>query len=201
MGPPQSGKSSLAKSLVASALDRGRWVFVQDSAREFEDLCTPYATAAEWSAAAAAATPEQPLSRAAAVACYDGADELVELVFSLGDRWNRSFGACRAPIMLVLNESTELGETGSTYLGKLQSRLISQRRHLGVEILYCLQWTTQLPRPVYAVATRVYLFRQTRQDSIADLEVKLNLERGQLGLLSHMPPHRYVTWQQGTGLL
>lgn len=201
VGPPKSGKSSLCKRLLLERLERGRWCFVQDSAREFEDVCVPYATAAAWTAAAAAATPERPLPRAAAVACFDGADELVELVFSLGDRWNRSFGACRAPICLALNESTELGETGSTYLGKLQSRLVSQRRHLGIEVLYCLQWSTQLPRQVYAVATRVYLFRQTRADSIADLELKLNLERGSLGLLATLPPHRFVTWEQGKGLV
>jgi hypothetical protein len=202
IGPPAHGKTSLAAELARERLAAGRWLLAQDQDGEFGSLCRPYATAADFlRALRAAAVDGETIPAGAAFPCagYQGADELLELAVSLGEQWNRSAGSTREPICVVVNESSGFEGAGSTFLGRLQNVALNQRRHLGLELVYCLTRPSMLPRPVYDVATDVYLFFQPSSDRVRALESLLGLERGELDPLLSLPPHSYLHWQPRRG--
>lgn len=197
VGPPEHGKSSLCAELALARLRAGSFVLVQDANGEFGRLCRPYQTPGEFlTAVRAAAEAKQAIPRGAALACAGGADELIALGIALGEQWNRGHDSTRVPICVVVNESSSFKETGATFLGKLQDVILNQRRHLGLEIVYCLQRPSQLPQPVYDVATDIYLFRQMNSDRVRDLERRVGVEQGALEILLNLPPHKYVHWTQ-----
>lgn len=199
VGPPAHGKSSLCAELALARLRAGSWVLVQDVNREFHRLATPYPTPHEFLAAVSGAAGEQrAITRGAALACAGGADELLELALSLGRSWNQPHDTTRAPICVVINEATGFEESGATYLGKLQNVILNQRRHLGLELVYCLQRPTMLPQPVYDVATDVFMFRQSSSDRVRALEKNLGCEQGSLDILLSLAPHKYLHWTDGT---
>jgi hypothetical protein len=223
VGQPAQGKSSLAGQIVRERVGAGRWVFVQDSNREFRHVFTGWASTAEWKryAASGGAVDDGPavaenaahaqrvaddsastlIYRGAAFDCPDGADELVDLALELGAAWNQQHGEVREPICILLNEPSQLDASGSTYLGKNLERLINQRRHLGVELILCLQRPTMMQTGVWAVVTDCYMFGLRRSDDRDKLERELGLPRGTLAELGTLPAHHYKHWRVGQGLL
>lgn len=199
VGPPGYGKSSLCAELALDRLRAGSFVLVQDVNREFGRLCTPYPTTQDYLTAVSAAAAEQkPITRGAALACANGADELLELARSLGEQWNQAHGETRAPICVVINEATGFEESGSTFLGRLQNIVLNQRRHLGLELVYCLQRPSMLPQPVYDVATDVFMFCQSSSDRVRTLEKNLGCESGSLEILLSLPRHKFLHWTDGS---
>jgi len=205
VGPPGCGKSSLAAQLAHERLRAGRWVFVQDQNREFRQVgAVEYTSVHEAELAIGQAFAQQrPVSRFVALCTARGADDVLELAVRIGEQWNQRFQAVRAPLCLIVNETSSFEGSGSSYIDKTQERAINLRRHLGLELVYCMQRPTQLPKSVWDVITDAYLFAQVRPDRIVELEGNLNLPRGALASLSTaaMPPHRYLHWQAGRGLL
>lgn len=202
IGPPAHGKSSLSAELALERLRAGRWVLAQDQNEEFARFCRRYESSAAFlSALARAADDGAPVAQGAAFPCAGetGADEVLELAVSLGEQWNREAGGTREPICVVINEASGFDGAGSTFLGKLQNVCLNQRRHLGLELIYCLTRPSMLPRPVYDVATDVYLFYQPSSDRIRTLESLLGLERGELDTLGSLAPHTYLHWQPRRG--
>jgi len=202
VGPPAHGKTSLAAELARERLRAGRWLLAQDQDGEFDSLCRRYASAGDFlRALRAAATDGETIPAGAAFPCAgdQGADELLELAVTLGEKWNRTAGSTREPICVVVNEASGFEGAGSTFLGKLQNVALNQRRHLGLEMVYCLTRPSMLPRPVYDVATDVYLFFQPSSDRVRTLESLLGLERGELEPLLSLPPHSYLHWQPRRG--
>lgn len=201
VGPPGHGKSSLAAALAAERLRAGSWLLVQDVNTEFHRLCVPYARPADFLAAcAAAAKNNTPMPRGAALACENGADELIELAIALGRKWNQSAGHVSRPICVVVNESSSFDETGATHLGKVQNVALNQRRHLGLELVYCLQRPNQLPQPAYDVATEVYLFNQRNEERVRFLERALGMNKGALAPLETLAPYRYMKWRRAAAV-
>lgn len=198
VGGPGYGKTSLCAELAFERLRAGSFVLVQDVNHEFERLGTPYPTAETYlTAIAAAASEQKPITRGAALACANGADELLDLAYALGQQWNQSHGTARARICVVINEATGFGKSGSTFLGRMQNMVLNQRRHLGLELVYCLQHPAMLPRQVFDVATDVYMFNQSSSDRVRELEVRLGFERGELEPLLSLPRYRYLHWKSG----
>lgn len=203
VGPPGAGKSSLAAMLAHERLAEGRWVFVQDQNREFHAVGATEYTSPELAlrAIAAAFEEQRPVSRFFALATPRGADDVLDLAVKLGERWNQRHQSVRVPLTLIINESSSFEGSGPTWIDKVQERAINLRRHLGLELVYCLQRPSQLPSSVWEVCTDVFLFAQQRADRIDMLEKNLNLPRGQLAGLAHLERFRYLHWQAGRGLV
>ncbi len=202
VGPPEHGKSSLSAELALERMKQGRWVLAQDQNEEFGRFCARYPTAGAFTAALAAAADDgrrMPAGAAFPCAGEQGADEVLQLAVDLGEQWNRAAGGTREPICVVINEASSFEGAGSSFLGKLQNVVLNQRRHLGLELIYCLTRPSMLPRPVYDVATDAYLFFQPSAERVRALEPLLGLERGQLDPLLTLPPHRYLHWQPRRG--
>jgi hypothetical protein len=202
VGPPEHGKSSLSAELALDRLKRGRWVLAQDQNHEFGRFCARYPTAVDFKRALARASEEgKPFPQGAAFPCAgdDGADEVLQLAVDLGEQWNRAAGGTREPICVVNNEASGFDGAGSTFLGKLQNVVLNQRRHLGIELIYCLTRPSMLPRPVYDVATDAFLFYQPSLQRIRELESLLGLDRGELERLSSLARHAYVHWTPRRG--
>ena len=196
VGPPEHGKSSLSAELALERLKRGRWVLAQDQNHEFGRFCTRYPTAVEFKRALARAAEEgKSIPSGAAFP-----DEVLQLAVDLGEQWNRgSAGGTREPICVVINEASGFDGAGSTFLGKLQNVVLNQRRHLGLELVYCLTRPSMLPRPIYDVATDAFLFYQPSTERIRTLESLLGLGRGELDRLGTLPPHAYLHWTPRRG--
>lgn len=200
VGPPEHGKSSLLLELAIARAHAGSFVIMQDTNREMGHRFPSFLTGAEFRKWAAQQDPEQPAPTGVAIACPDGADELVALALELGGEWNQAFGATRQPIALVLNEVSALVESGPTHVGPQLRRLMNQRRHLGIEPIFGLQHAAQLPASAWDVVTDVYMFAQRREDRVDALEKHLSIPRGQLAFLATLPVHRYAHWNIKTGL-
>jgi len=198
VGPAGYGKTSLAAKLIEERLAAGSWVFVHDANQDYTGLCQWYRTADDWRREfAAKVAAGEPIARGAAIGGMEDASEVVDLVMELGERWNRGRGQDnKIPLCLVLDESSSIGDGGSTYMGKTQNRLLNQRRHLGIEAIYNLQQPAQLAAPFWDAATDVYLFRQTRGDRIDLMERNLSLPKGSLEFLSSLDRYRFAHWSQ-----
>lgn len=199
VGPPGHGKSSLAAELAEKRLREGRWVLVQDMNREFGRFCAPYANEAEFLELANRASKEdRPCPAGAAFPL--SADRVLALAVQLGTSWNLERGHVSEPICVVINETTSFEGSGSTFVGQDLARAVAQRRHLGLEMIYCMQHAAQLPESIFEFVTEVHMFRQTRSDRTDKLERTVGLERGSLEGLLKLEPHRYATWRPMVGL-
>jgi hypothetical protein len=200
LGPPRSGKTSLALELAHERAELGRWVFVQDANREAGHLMPSYSSVAQWrEAAAAAAAAGEPLERMAAIECLESADELIEHVSALGQQWNVE-GQRGESICLVLNEFSDLDKAGSTWMGKPLTRLLSKRRHYGVECIFALQFLGMVPTKAWEILTDCYLFRMPRGSTRRKLEELFSLAEGALDCLADLERHRYLHWSAETGI-
>ncbi len=199
VGPPGHGKSSHAAKLAEARLREGRWVLAQDTNREFGRFCVEYKSVRAFiEGLAAGARDGHSMPRGAAFAT--SADEVLALAVQLGEQWNRSGGAVQSPICVVVNETTSFESSGSTHVGVGLSRAVSQRRHLGLEMVLCMQHLAQLPGAVFEAATEVHLFRQKRAKRLASLEDLLGEPEGTLAGLRDLPKHRFATWVPELGL-
>ena len=195
-GPPQHGKTTIAKKIVDEKLRAGWWVFAHDVAWQYRS-CRHWTTAAAWTKAArAAADAKKPFPRGASFGC--GASEMTELAISVGRR-NRA-GAVRVPILVVYDESSLLEKSSGSYISPSDNALISTRRHKGIGLVYLLQWPTQLHPAFLALATDVFLFRQSPQH-LNMLEERLHLQRGDLASLGSAPKFKFAHVQPGVGLV
>ncbi len=194
IGMPGFGKSSLAAHLAEDRLKAGRVVLVQDAARDFRSICAEYPDVATYKRALkAAGGPKAPtFPRGAAFAL--GADPVLELAKELGEIWNKPTGGTPVPICVVINEASSSEESGSTYVGRLAEQCLNQRRHLGLELIYCLQRPTQLTAAFWDAATRVDVFYQRRRKNISAIEDALDRDRGSLSFLGELPRHRHWHW-------
>jgi hypothetical protein len=196
VGPPGHGKTSLAMELALERLRAGRWVLVQDAAREWAPrICVEFPAPPDFLRSLSAG---QPVRRGASFPV--GADQILELGRSLGAAWNQSAGHVTQPICLVVNEASSSEESGPTWVGRLADQVINQRRHLGLELIYCLQRPTQLSSAFWDAATYVAMFRQTRADRVDALERAVGVERGALRSLLSLDRHQYLRWTPAGGL-
>lgn len=189
VGPPGYGKTSLAAHLAEERLRAGRVVLVQDARREYSPICEHYPDAAAYKRALADATAEAPAPRGAAFPT--SADAVLELGTELGNAWNASAGSIRQPITLVINEASSLEASGPSWIDKLTDRCINQRRHLGLELVFCLQRPSQLTAAFWDAATEVGIFRTVRADEVSRLEKRLGVPDGAAADLPTLPRHRY----------
>lgn len=201
IGPQGYGKSSLGAELAERRLRQGSWVIAQDMNRETGRFCVGYPSPAEFlQAVALAAKEDRPIPRGAAFAA--SADVVIGVAASLGEAWNRgSSGAPPHPICVLINEATSFEAAGSTFVGQELARVLNQRRHLGLELVLCMQNAAQLPASVFEAATEVHLFRQNRSDRIDMLEQRLGEPRGRLAGLAELVPHRYASWRPVVGMI
>lgn len=200
VGPPGHGKSSLAAELAEARLREGRWVLAQDTNREFGRFCAPYESPRAFlDRCAQAAKDQQPMPRGASFA--RPADDVLALAVQIGTEWNLRRGSVHAPICVVVNETTTFEGSGSTHVGVDLGRTVAQRRHLGIELILCMQHAAQLPASVFEFATEVHAFRQKRADRIVTLEKTLGENAGALLGLSDLGKHRFATWRPDAGLV
>jgi hypothetical protein len=200
IGPQGFGKSSLGAELAEQRLAAGSWLIVQDSNRETGRFCREYASTADFLTALDSARGAEQAAPAGA-AFAGGADEVLGLAVTLGERWNRPTGRAPHPICVLVNETTSFDQAGSTHIGKEITRALNQRRHLGLELVLCMQDPAHLPSAVFTAATEVHMFRQDRADSIDKLERGLGLARGALRGLGALEQFEYVTWRRVVGLV
>jgi len=200
LGPPGHGKSSLAAELAEARLRQGSWVLAQDANRELGRFCVEYpSTHAFLERVAATAKEGKPMPGGASFAT--SADAVLRLAVTLGEQWNRARGTVAQPICVVVNETTSFEGAGSTWVGQELASAVGQRRHLGLELVLCMQHAAQLPALIFESATEVHAFRQKRADRIVALERVLGEDPGAFGALRDLPKHRFTTWRPDAGLV
>lgn len=199
IGPQGYGKSSLAAELAEQRLRSGAWVVAQDMNRETGRFCVAYDSPAQLLELLSRHAKEQrPLPGGAAFA--SAADGVLRVACALGEQWNRAHGTVRHRICVLVNEATSFEGAGSTFVGQELARTLNQRRHLGLELVLCMQNAAQLPAAVFEAATEVHIFRQDQAKRIRLLEDRLGLREGSLERLPELVPHQYVTWRPVVGL-
>ena len=175
IGPAGSGKTMIAKRYVQEQLARGVWVFVHDPGCQFVTSgCIAYPSFAAWQEAARASQKGgRPLPRGASIQARTPS-EIVEGCRELGERHNRSRvgrgGPPPFPMLLVIDESTLLDTSGSTWVGKSDAEVMANRRHFGIGIVMLQQHPGQLPAPVYRQATDLILFNSSDTKSLEKIE-------------------------------
>lgn len=194
IGLPGDGKTSLVSTLIKRHLRETRGIVIaHDPLRQFEVTgCRYYETVEEFRAAYAAAGKKgEELPRGASIGGED-ADPVTELVLELGKRLNTAVSV-RCPILYPADEGTMREGSGSSYMSKLDKRLIVTRRHRGVGPVINLQEVGQLTANFYRLSTNVYAFRLTEPRAL-ELERHLCLEEGALirAGLTRLPPHTYL---------
>lgn len=198
VGPPQMGKTTIARTLVRDHLAAGGWAFVHDPNRQFRDMCAVYDDAAAWRAAAAAAGKETPFPRGASLG--GKATDVTQLAVDIG-RAHNTADNIRVPIMLVYDESSLMGSSGGSYVGELDNALLSNRRHWGVGPVYNVQRPTALTEGFYNLATDVFILAQSSDRRTRVLEEYLGLPDGALDALVGAEPFTFRHWKAGKGLV
>lgn len=197
IGGPGSGKTTLARRIVADHLEGGGWAFVHDPASQYRDLCAWYPDAAAWELAAAnAVKTRKPLPRGTAIGGTN-ADLVLALVVKLGQRWRG-----RIRMLVVVDEGSLLTSSGGSWMGAQDNVLVSMRRHLGIGPLFLQQRVNQLASQFYDMASDVWLFRAPNPDGLERLEKNLGLPPG--SLLEHVPrlaEHDHVHVVSGKGFV
>lgn len=201
VGLPGHGKTTIARGEVhhhLSTFPTGI-ALVHDPNRQFRDLCAVYDDVTAYRAAAAAAVAaKKPFPRGASIG--GNAVDVTRLAVELG-RAHNTAGNVKVPILDVKDESSLVTSSGSTFMGELDTQLLSNRRHWGIAPIYNVQKPTALTEGFYTMATRVVIFAQPSERRTRVLEEYLGLPDGALAELVGAPPFRYVEWQSGKGLV
>lgn len=191
-GPRGCGKTTLARRIVRSRLEAGRWVFCHDHVQQYRGLCVPMNSVNTWrTTMAAAAIDKLPVPRGYSFACE--ATELIDLADELGAKHNSALSE-RFPMTLVFDEGSLLAQ--GTHVDQSFNRLMAVARHRGVELVFLVQRRAQLSIGFWEFGTDFYLFRQPtgRTDEI---ESPLSLPRGALTGLSQLQQYQYVHVKAG----
>lgn len=209
VGAPGSGKSTVIRQWVRDFLVANPTgiAIVHDTQGQFEDLGASYESADEYrEAARKAARDRTNIERLAAIFGADS-QPIAELALGLCETHNWRKPSVRLPVFLAWDETSVLGETSSTYVGKLDWKMFTTRRHLGLQTAHNMQTSAGLPRRTFEISTDVVIFRLTSDESARDLETKLALPKYRLNHLIDSPPERvcppfrYAHWRRGAGLV
>lgn len=200
-GPPRAGKSTLARALVARWLSErpSGLVLAHDPMRQFRavgSVAAPDAAHARRELAAAAKA-RRPAPRA--WSCAGSAPAVLALALELGRRHNTA-GAPRLPLFVVVDESSLLSSSGSSWIAQADQEALATRRHLGLGLLFLTQRRTMLTGAFYSGCTDLYLFAQQARDAAAWEEVG-HLPRGTLAGLPDLPRYSYVHVRPGDGVV
>jgi len=201
VGPPQAGKTTIVRGLVIEHLQRypTGLALVHDPNRQFRDICQTWETADAWRAAiAAAAAKKAPFPAGASIG--GAASDLTKVAIELG-RARNTAGNVRIPILLAYDESSLMGTSGTSYIGELDTQLLSNRRHWGIGPVYNVQRPTALTEAFYSMATDVYILTQPSPRRTAVIEEYLGLPPDALAELVGAERFRYRHWQAGKGLV
>jgi len=201
VGPPQYGKTTIARAEAVAHLRAHPTglVLAHDPNRQFRDFCAVFEDAAEWRRKAGeAASKRRPFPRGASIG--GSAAELTRVAVEIGRARNQA-GAVRVPIFLVYDESSLMETSGSSFMGKEETQLLSNRRHWGIAPLYNVQRPTALTEAFYSMATDVYVLAQPSETRTEKLEEYLGLARGSMRSLVGAQKFRYLHWRAGEGLV
>jgi hypothetical protein len=204
VGPPEYGKTTVARSLVRrhlAELPTGV-VFVHDPVGQFgRDGCHWYANAAAWRVAAAKAAKEKkPMPRGAALG--GSTEEIMVLARELGERCGNRQENVRVPILVVLDEGSTNDSSGSTWAGKEDVQSLAMRRHRGIGFVFNLQDPMMLTAQLWRLGTDFYLFACTSKHA-RTLDDRLYLEPGTLERagICKLDKHRYLHVRQRVGVV
>lgn len=204
VGPPGCGKTTLAATIVRRHLaTTGGIVFAHDPVFQFSKHgCHSYSDVDAWrraadDAARKGAAPSFP--RGAAIG--GEAEAITRLALELGAKVN-SADDVRLPILVVYDEGSLLGSSGTTFVGAIDNELLATRRHRGVAPVFNLQQPSQLTERFWTMSTDAYVFRQT-SDRARMLDQLLLLEKGDLGRAgaTRLPAHHYIHVRVGEGIV
>jgi hypothetical protein len=200
IGPPECGKTYLARSLVDQHLRSGSdaWAFVHDPVGDqYAASCAWYRDVAAYRAAAADAIQQRrPLPRGAAIG-GESPEAVIALVAEVAKR-----SRARLRILVVIDESSLMVESGSSWISRELSALMAMRRHVGVGPLFLQQRVGMLDPRFYLLATDVYIFQLGNPKGLTVLEENLNLRPGTLTrVVPSLPEHKHVHARNGKGLV
>jgi len=203
IGAPGSGKTTKIRRWVHDFLlaNPTGIAIVHDTQGQFGDMCASYATVEEFVHAARRAADERLTIQRSIAITMDDSQHVAEFAVALGERHNARKPIVRMPIFLAWDETSMLDGTGSTHIGRLDNRINTTRRHLGIQTAANLQRPGALPRGMYELATDVVIFRQTSEDAARDLERNLGLSKMTLQPMLTAPKYRYAHWRSGLGLV
>jgi len=201
VGPREYGKTTIARCEVARHLreHENGLVFAHDVNVQFKDFCAVFDDIHAWKrAAAAAAAEKKQMPRAVSVA--GNALDVTREVSELGKRFNKADNT-RLPIFLAYDETSSMTSSGASFMGPLDTELLSQCRHWGIAPLYNVQKPQALMSGFYERATDVYILSQANAKCTAFLEENLCLAPGALDDMIHAPPFRLKVWRYKEGLV
>lgn len=187
VGPAGSGKTTIAKKLCVEHLRQypSGLVFVHDPGHQFtKHGCAPRTSTEQVrDELRIAAKGGKPAPRGFSIATDDDTP-IIALAMEIGEAKNRAAVAGGrpppVPMMVVVDESALMSESGATHMGKRHNQLLARRRHLGIAAIFVLQRVSQLPQQFYDMATDVVLFRQGNPKKLELLEEWTNVPPGTL---------------------
>lgn len=196
IGPPQFGKTTLARSLMGRHLAdfKDGIVIAHDPLQQFG--ARSYKTPADVRAAFIAAEPMPRL-----ISVTSDAPGCTSLAYEIGERWNTAKRTTR-PILLCYDEGSLIGSSGATWMGQADKEALAVRRHRGVGLVYNLQRYNQFTQSFYDSATDLYLFCQL-PTRLAAIEEALGLHAGTLKAAGAdtLPQHHYLHLRHHVGVV
>lgn len=203
VGPPKCGKTTLVRAAARQHLQRypKGIVLVHDVNHQFKDMCQMFETVAAWRLARdAAAQAKQPFPRGAGIWGFGEARHISTCAIELG-RAHNSADNVTLPIFVAFDETSMMEDSGSTHIGRDDLRMVTTRRHLGIAPAFNLQRGSALMKAFFEAATDVFVFKQSSEESVRDVEVKLGVPRGSLMCMLSAENFRYAHWKQSQGLV
>ena len=199
IGPPKHGKTSILHDVCERHLTSYPTgvALVHDVNRQFVDLCARYENVADYRGKAnKAALAGEPFPRGASFGC--DTSEIAELALELGVLHNEDTRVT-VPILLIYDETSLMETSGSTWVSKLDLKIIANRRHRGIHPAYNLQRHAGLMDAFFELATDVCILSQVSDENTRALEKKIGMKPGALARLVGAPKYTYVHWRQGEG--
>lgn len=204
IGPPEFGKSSVLVELFRRHMDTmpNPIAFMHDPVHQFaQEGCAYAADANAWRVQAAAAAKEKkPMPRAFSIG--GSTSDLAELAMEVGERCGNTQWNVNTQIFVALDEQSENDSSGASHAGRVDTRMIAQRRHKGIGFAINMQDPMMMHPRLMRMATDFYLFRMTTTHSYA-MDERLFLEKGTLhraGVCS-LPPRKYLHARQADGVV